>query len=255
MDAKKNALTAVIAALALAALAAGLLWAFRPQEEAAVSPTSPAEASTKVPTEIQTETPTVTPTETPEETPYSGVIIEPPIFMAQGSHNIVIAEVLEITDEYMSLWSGEYTHKAACRLVYVYGYMGRVPEEFELYLTEDGLQLLDEAEILLCEPYQCREGTYCADRIAPISDGAVVFEDDRFDMSALLVINNEVNWLAEKRAAGEELSETQRLAPTKPLESGMTVEEMIAFFETWKVYYDQVNEDFAAREAGLYSDG
>ncbi len=70
MNAKRSALVAAIAALALAALAAGLLWAFRPWEAAAGSPTPPAEFPTQAPAETPTPSqPSLAPSDTPPSEP------------------------------------------------------------------------------------------------------------------------------------------------------------------------------------------
>lgn len=91
MNTKRSALVAVIAVLVLAALAAGLLWVFRPQ----VSPTPPAGSPTQTPTETPAPSqPSLTPSDTPppsepplptdtgEAIPWEPVIVGDPMELA-----------------------------------------------------------------------------------------------------------------------------------------------------------------------------
>ena len=205
---------------------------------------------------------TESPAELPTETPYEGVIIEPPLFLEAGEPSMIIAEVLEMTGERAVLWGMEFT-KANCRLVYgykesLYRYDYRVSEqgEFALYLTDDALQQLGRAEMLLrclpMHPYDPYEG-YAADYVIPIADGRMVLGGDwwrNIGAGTLSIINDQIQYLADKRARGEELSETEQLAPTLPLGDGMTVEEIIAFFDTWEKYCNQASADFGALKYG-----
>ena len=202
---------------------------------------------------------TGSPTELPTETPYEGVIIEPPLVLEGGECQMIIAEVLETTDESAVMWDIEYT-KISCRLVYGYkaslyryDYMVSEQGEFALYLADDALRQLGQAEmLLLCLPkhsYPPYEG-YAADHIIPIADGRMVLEGEWLYSLPVIIMNEEIQSIADKRARGEELSETERLAPTSPLETGMTVEEVIAFLDTWEKYCNQVSADFFALKYG-----
>ena len=204
---------------------------------------------------------TASPTESPTETPYERVIIEPPLFLEGGECAMIIAEVLETTGERAVMWDIEYT-EISCRLVYgykasLYRYRDMVSEqgEFALYLSDDALQQLGQAEmLLLCLPkysYPPYEG-YAADYIIPIADGHMVLEEEWRNSLPVVVMNEEIQSIADKRARGEELSETEQLAPTSSLETGMTVEEVIAVLEAWEKYCAQASADFIARRAGLY---
>ena len=183
-------------------------------------------------------------------------IIEPPLFVDVGDPKMIIAEVLETTGESLILWDMEHT-KVNCRLVYGYKasrYRYRVSEqgEFALYLTADALQQLGQAEMLLCWPIADREDGYTTNGVIPIADGRMVLEGEWRNIGAIDIINDQIQRLADKRARGEELSETEQTAPASPLETGMTVEEVIAFFDTWGIYWDRASADFSARRAELY---
>jgi len=191
--------------------------------------------------------------------------IEPPLIIDGGNSPAIIAETLEITSESAVMWNTEYT-KVDCRLVYgfkpqVHRYQDRVSKEgeFELYLTADALQQLGQAEMLLLyrpRPSKSPQEGYAASFVFPIVDGLLVLEGEwRNDPYAyyLDVINDHIQRIVDKRFNGEELSETEQLAPMSPLESGMTVEEVIAFFDTWGTYLDQVDEDFWAFKAQMES--
>lgn len=212
---------------------------------------------------------TESPAELPPETTYEGVIteppiIEPPLFLEGGEPPMIIAEVLEMSGESVVLWDIEFT-KVNCRLVYgykasLYRYSSRVSEqgEFALYLTDDALQQLGQAKMLLrCSPMHPMypyEG-YAADYVVPIADGRMVLEGEwwrNIGAGALSIINDQIQYLADKRVRGEELSETERLAPTSPLENGMMVEDLIAFLDTWEKYCVQASADFSACRAELY---
>lgn len=238
MAPKKTVLAAGIAALALGALAAGLFWAALPREEAAVS------------------TPAPSPTEAPAETPFQGVIVEWPEFIATEHTPLLIAEVLEAADERTVVQGEEYA-QLRCRLVYGYqlgecGLQAAEGEKFTLSLTALALERLGGAEMLLCGPI---EGLYRADFAVPIVDGRMALEGEWPDLSVYHMMNRQVQYLAEERARGAELSETAKLAPASPLESGMTVEELTAFFRAWESYVEQVDADLRAYEREQAAEG
>ena len=193
--------------------------------------------------------------------PIEPPIIEPPLVLEGGECAMIIAEVLETTSESAVMWDIEYT-KISCRLVYgykasLYRYDYEVSEqgEFALYLSDNALRQLGQAEmLLLCLPkysYPPYKG-YAADYIIPIADGCMVLEEEWRYSLPVIAMNEEIQSLADKRACGEKLSKTEQLAPTSPLETGMTVEEVIAFLDTWEKYCAQVSADFSARRAELY---
>ena len=155
----------------------------------------------------------------------------------------------------------EFT-KINCRFVYgykasLYRYDYQVSEqgEFALYLTDNALRQLGQAEmLLLClpwYPYFSSKG-YAADYIIPIADGRMVLTEEWRNSLPVVLMNDEIQRIAEKQARGEKLSETERLAPASPLETGMTAEEIIAFLDTWEKYCAQVSADFVAYRNELY---
>ena len=199
---------------------------------------------------------TVTP-ETPTIVP---PIIEPPLVLEGGECPMIIAEILEPTDESAVMWDMEFTI-VNCRLVYGYkarlyryDYIVSEQGEFALYLTDNALRQLGQAEmLLLCLPWHpySYKG-YAADHIIPIADGRMILDEEWRNSLPVVLMNEEIQSIADKRARGEELSETEQLAPVSPLETGMTVEEIIAFLDTWEKYCAQVSADFSARKAELY---
>lgn len=217
-------------------------------------PTLSTGSSTELPTEPADESVIVEP-------PYKGVIAEPSLLEMMGNRPTIIAEILEITTESMVEWGEEFT-KVNCRMVYGFKprehrYKDRVSDQgdFPLYLTAGALQQLGQAEmVLLCSLMYPDEG-YAADWVIPIADNCMVLEGEwklHGGTGFLITINDQIRHLTDKRDCGEELSETDQLAPTSPLETGMTVDEIIAFFDTWGIYWDQASEELSRRRAELY---
>ena len=68
----------------------------------------------------------------------------------------------------------------------------------------------------------------------------------------MLYLTNDVLQHLDQAGLRRGIERNRAVAPTSPLKNGMTVEEIIAFFDILEKYCAQASADFSARRAELY---
>jgi len=170
-----------------------------------------------------------------------GTPMEPHSAYVVGLRPCTIIEIKEITTETVQCfaWAPTYT-KVRCKVLYTHR-CSWYADFTEIYIptgTEEKLK--PYSKILVAGLEHVNSNVYSLEVdedgkpvFMPFVDDALVYEPTNGVFGGASIINTEIDFIEKKLEKGQELREHEKAYPKQKFASGMTVQEVIAFFEAY----------------------
>ena len=229
-------------------------------------PTDPVVPPTSPPAPTSPTAPT-----NPTDPNSGGTPMEPNFAYVVGLRPCTIIEIKEITTETKQLYNsdvGWYTWYTKVQCVVLYTHNNHCDDKWtEIYVPSSSVEKLRPysriiTKIEYVDSKVSTDSSIPAERyygpdldkdgkpvFMPFVDDALVYEPTNGFLGDFSIINTEIDYIEKRQEKGQELSAAQKAYPKQKFASGMTVQEVIAFFEA----YDEA-ADLYIKDLSKYDD-